>query len=86
MIEKLPILRDLVLGKDRSLVAIYFRLKGPWADPRARLVTPGAIQAPTDWAARMIGSGVGKLIDLFSIGESRAESQTDDNAGQTEDQ
>ncbi len=86
MIEKLPIVRDLVLGKDRSLVAIYFRLEGPWEKPRARLVTPGAIRAPTDWAARMIGSGVAKLIGLFSIGESRTESPTDDDAGQTQDQ
>lgn len=86
LIEKLPILRDLVLGKDRNLVALYFRLEGPWEDPKARLVTPAAIQAPTDWAARIIGSGVERLIDLFSIGESRAKSQTDDDAGQTQDQ
>ncbi len=86
MIEKLPILRDLVLGKDGSLVALYFRLEGPWEDPRVRLVTPGAIRATTDWAARIIGSGVERLIDLFSIGESRAESPTNDDAGQTQDQ
>jgi len=71
MIERLPILRDLVLGKDRSLVAIYFRLEGPWEEPRARLVTPDAIKAPRDWAAKVIGIGVRKLKNLFSSGESR---------------
>ena len=46
-IQQLPILRDLVLGKDQSLVTVYFHLEGPWRDPEANLVAPEAVQSAT---------------------------------------
>jgi hypothetical protein len=35
-IEKIPILNSILLGENENLVAAYFELEGPWADPVAR--------------------------------------------------
>ena len=37
-LEKIPILGLLLLGSDNSLMAAYFELTGPWAEPKAKLV------------------------------------------------
>jgi hypothetical protein len=67
MIEGLPIVRDLVLGKDRSLVTVYIRLEGPRDDLRARLVPPETIRVTTDVTARIVRRGVSELRRLVGF-------------------
>jgi hypothetical protein len=38
VLEKIPLLNLLLLGSNDNLVAAHFELKGPWDDPKARLV------------------------------------------------
>ncbi len=38
VLEKIPILGLLLLGTDNSLMAAYFEIAGPWAEPEAKLV------------------------------------------------
>ena len=75
MIEKLGPVGDFILGEDKSLVTLYIRLDGPWRDPRARLVTP-----------KLIDRGVARLKQLFSIGQSTPQTDTDENSSQDKDQ
>jgi hypothetical protein len=86
VIGQLPIVGDLILGKDSNLFALYFRLEGPWLTPTARLVTPEAIQTPTDWATKVIGGGMAQLKKLFSRDDSRSEGDRDEKSGATKDQ
>jgi hypothetical protein len=86
VIGQLPIVGDLILGKDSNLFALYFRLEGPWRTPTARLVTPEAIQTPTDWATKVIGGGMAQLKKLFSRDDSRSEGDRDEKSGATKNQ
>jgi hypothetical protein len=38
LIGKIPVLNVLLLGSNENLLAAYYVLEGPWADPDARLV------------------------------------------------
>lgn len=86
VIEQLPIVGDLILGKDSNLFALYFRLEGPWQTPTARLVTPEAIQTPTDWATKVIGGGMAQLKKIFSRDDSRSEGDADEESSTTKAQ
>ncbi len=84
MIEQLPVLRDLILGKDRSLVAIYFKLDGPRADIQARLLAPDAIRTATDWTTTVIATGVAQLRKIFGLRSPGEDSHEDSDADQAQ--
>jgi hypothetical protein len=49
-LDKIPLINLLLLGDDRSLLAAYYELQGPWSDPKADLIPlrtlakgPGAV-------------------------------------------
>jgi hypothetical protein len=65
VLKTVPLIGDWVLGKDRSLVAFYFRLEGPWANPDGRYVPPEALRAASGWAERMVVAGVRGLGRLL---------------------
>jgi hypothetical protein len=68
VIGTVPVIGDWVLGKDRSLVALYFRLKGPWESPDGSYVPPQTLRTATGWAERIVVGGVRGLRDLLRPG------------------
>ncbi|MFQ5697883.1 MAG: AsmA-like C-terminal domain-containing protein [Myxococcota bacterium] len=66
VIHRVPVLGHWVLGKDRSLVAAYFRLQGPWDDLSGSYVPPQTIRTATGWASRLIRGGVRGILDVLS--------------------
>jgi hypothetical protein len=68
LVDTVPLIGDWMLGKDRSLVALYFELKGPWEDPEGDYVPPETLRSATGWAANMIVGGVRRLRDLLLPG------------------
>jgi hypothetical protein len=68
VLENVPVIGDWILGEDRSLVALYFRLEGPWGNPEGSYVPPQTLRAATGWAERIIVGGVRRLRDLIIPG------------------
>ncbi len=68
MLDSVPLIGDWVLGKDKSLVALYFELEGPWEDPDGSYVPPETLQRATGWAANIIVSGVRRLRNILLPG------------------
>ena len=46
VINDIPVVRDLVLGKGKSLIPLWFRLQGPWSDPKARPEPVRSLETP----------------------------------------
>lgn len=46
VINDIPVVRDLVLGKGKSLIPLWFRLQGPWNDPKARPEPVRSLETP----------------------------------------
>ena len=46
VINDIPVVRDLVLGKGKSLLPLWFRLQGPWNDPKARPEPLRSLETP----------------------------------------
>jgi hypothetical protein len=49
LVDKIPVVGSIVLGKDGGLIALYVHLEGPWTDRRATLMGP----EPTGWFRRL---------------------------------
>jgi hypothetical protein len=47
VLDKIPILNLILLGKDDNLVATYYRVKGPWANPEAKAILLPGSAGPT---------------------------------------
>ena len=71
VISTVPVLGDWILGDDRSLVALYFKLSGPWEEPDGSYVPPRTLRAATGWAESIIVGGVRRLRDLLLPSGSR---------------
>ena len=65
VLGNVPVLGRLVLGPDRSLVTLYMKVDGPWADPNLRPLMPGAVETAAGWATRAIEGAVGRLRRIF---------------------
>lgn len=70
VLSKVPLLNQILLGKDENLMAAYFALNGPWKDPTARilpstLLTSGPIGIVTDGLPGFVRSGIGTLRRLL---------------------
>lgn len=46
IIHNLPLVRDIVLDGGKSLIPLWFRIEGPWADPKTRPMPLKSIEAP----------------------------------------
>ncbi len=46
LINNLPLVRDIVLNGGKSLIPLWFRVEGPWADPKTRPMPLKSIEAP----------------------------------------
>jgi hypothetical protein len=65
VIGSLPIVRNVVLGKDRNLLALYFRLSGPRDDLRVTPLPPERLRDIVGFASGAVMKGVrtlGRLI------------------------
>jgi hypothetical protein len=86
VVEKVPLVGRWVLGKDRSLVAAYFRLEGAWEDPKGSYVAPQSIRTAWGWAGRVLGGGVKRVRDVLGASPSGNGSQSEDSSSQSQDQ
>jgi hypothetical protein len=65
MIGSLPLVRNVVLGKDRNLLALYFRLDGPRDDMRVTPLAPESVRNIVGFASSAVMTGIrtlGRLI------------------------
>lgn len=67
LLGALPIVRDIVLGPDKNLLAAYFQLSGPWSEPNARILAPRAIQTAFGLLTSVIKGSVKQLIKLIPL-------------------
>ena len=65
VLERVPVVGRWMLGDKNSLVAVSIRIEGPWEDPSGSFVAPSTLQAPVDWAGRMIGGGLRRFRDML---------------------
>jgi hypothetical protein len=75
VIGTVPLIGDWILGDDRSLVALYFQLEGPWENPDGSYVPPQTLRTASGWAERIIVGGVRGLRNLLLPGGSGSEPQ-----------
>jgi uncharacterized protein YhdP len=73
VIGTVPVVGDWILGKDRNLVALYFRLEGPWASPDGSYVPPQTLRTAGGWTERIIVGGIRRLRDLLLPGGEKTE-------------
>jgi hypothetical protein len=65
VLERVPFVGSWILGENRSLVTLYFKVNGPWRDPRGVPLPPGGITTAAGWAGRVIGQGVRRVRDML---------------------
>jgi len=73
VIGSLPIVRNVILGKDRNLLALYFRLDGPRDDMRVTPLPPERIRDAVGFASDAVMKGVRTLGKLIPTGAEAAE-------------
>jgi hypothetical protein len=66
VLERVPLVGRWILGQDKSLVALYIHMEGPWDNPKGTVMPPSSIATATGWAGRMIGGGVRRVRDLLT--------------------
>ena len=73
VIGSLPIVRNVVLGKDQNLLALYFRLDGPRDDLRVTPLAPERVRDVVGFASDAVMKGVRTLGKLIPIGNDSGE-------------
>ncbi|HXZ84264.1 MAG TPA: AsmA-like C-terminal region-containing protein, partial [Myxococcota bacterium] len=61
VLEQVPIVRNVVLGEDRNLIAVYLRVQGPRSDPSVTLLPPASVQSVMGFASKAVIAGVKRL-------------------------
>lgn len=92
-IGKIPLVRDIVLGKDRAFVSLWFHLDGPWRDPQVRLIPTKTLSSgPTnlifDGVPSFVRGGVeaiGRVADRWRDDGAAAETSDDGEGAVTSD-
>jgi hypothetical protein len=77
-IGAIPIVNYLVLGKDKSLVSLWFRLEGPWDEARTTLIPVkslalGPAGMVTEGLPRFVERGIDALSALLGRSEDDVE-------------
>ena len=73
VIGSLPIVRNVILGKDRNLLALYFRMKGPRDDMVVTPLAPESVREIVGFASSSVMKGVRALGKLIPSGGAQAE-------------
>ena len=76
VIGSLPIVRNVILGKDRNLLALYFRLDGPRDDMRVTPLPPERVRDAVGFASDAVMKGVRTLGKLIPTGAEAAEPES----------
>ena len=78
LLGAIPIVRNIVLGPDKNLLATYFHISGPWGEPKATILAPRAIQTVFGLLTGAIKGSVRQLIKILPLPGSR--NKPEDNA------
>ncbi len=73
VIGSLPIVRNVILGKDRNLLALYFSLDGPRDDMTVTPLPPERVRNAVGFASDAVMKGVRTLGNLIPTGDAPAE-------------
>jgi len=65
VLEQVPLVRNVMLGDDQNLIAVYLRVQGPRADPKVTLLPPTTVQNVVGFASKAVVNGVRKLGQLI---------------------
>ena len=71
VLEQVPIVRNVVLGEDQNLIAVYLRVKGPRSNPSVTLLPPQSVQSVVGFASKAVTAGVRRLSELIPLGHSK---------------
>ena len=71
VLEQVPIVRNVVLGDDKNLIAVYLRLQGPRDDMTVTPLPPATVQSIVGFASSAVISGVKSLGRLIPLGGSK---------------
>ena len=67
LLEQVPIVRNVMLGEDQNLVAVYFRVKGPKDDLSVTPLPPQTVSTIVGFASSAVMDGVRKLGALIPL-------------------
>ena len=73
VLDQVPIVRNVMLGDDQNLIAVYLRLQGPREDLRVTPMPPQTVSEVVGFTSSAVMSGVRRLAALFQ----RAPAQSD---------
>lgn len=68
MLDQVPIVRNVVLGDDQNLIAVYLRLQGPRDDLTVTPLPPQTVQSIVGFASNAVVNGVKSLGRLMQPG------------------
>jgi len=72
LLEQVPLVRNVMLGEEGNLVAVYFRVKGPKTDLSVTPLPPQTVSSIVGFASSAVMDGVRKLGELIPLGHKSA--------------
>jgi hypothetical protein len=67
LLDQVPIVRNVMLGKDQNLIAVYFRVRGPRDDLSVTPLPPQAVSTIVGFASSAVMDGVRRLGALIPL-------------------
>ncbi len=67
LLDQVPIVRNVMLGEDQNLIAVYFRVKGPRDDLGVTPLPPQAVSTVVGFASSAVMEGVRRLGSLIPL-------------------
>jgi hypothetical protein len=67
LLEQVPIVRNVMLGEDQNLIAVYFRVRGPRDDLSVTPLPPQAVSTIVGFASSAVMDGVRRLGALIPL-------------------
>jgi hypothetical protein len=68
VLDQVPIVRNVILGEDQNLIAVYLRLQGPRDDLTVTPLPPATVSSIVGFTSSAVMSGVRRLGRLFQPG------------------
>ena len=67
LLDQVPIVRNVMLGEDQNLIAVYFRVKGPRDDLGVTPLPPQTVSTIVGFASSAVMEGVRRLGSLIPL-------------------
>ena len=67
LLDQVPIVRNVMLGDDQNLIAVYFRVKGPRDDLGVTPLPPQTVSTIVGFASSAVMEGVRRLGSLIPL-------------------